>query len=76
MSLFQLLLIVFHDSRYSDGNGSNSTFEVFPPSLKANKFAVKLFIALFSLAVLLVDEETGVEWDENDDKIPFKYFEV
>jgi hypothetical protein len=32
-------------------------------------------MASFSLTVLLVDE-TGVEWEENDDKIPFKYSEV
>jgi hypothetical protein len=33
-------------------------------------------MASFSLMVLLVDEETSVEWEENDDKIPFKYSEV
>jgi hypothetical protein len=33
-------------------------------------------MASFGLTVLLVDEETGVEWEENDDKISFKYSEV
>jgi hypothetical protein len=56
LNLSQLLLIILHESRNFDDNGFNSMFEVFPPSLKTNKFVFKLFMAWFNFAALDVDE--------------------
>jgi hypothetical protein len=70
LKLTQLLLIIFHEPKKFDGDGFNSTLEVFPPCLKTSKFVSNLFIASLSLAMPLceVDEESREMEGEKDEE--------